>query len=171
MFDLILNRLCGKRILILGFGREGRSTKAFLNKYLPAAEVAVADKNPMEGVKHSGEGYLQSVYDYDIVIKTPGISLKDFDAKGVEITSQTDLFLSQFHRQTIGISGTKGKSTTTSLIYHLLKESGHDAILTGNIGIPCFDIMEQIGPQSIVVYELSAHQLEYVHNSPRVGVL
>ena len=171
MFDLILNRLRGKRILILGFGREGKSSLAFLKKYLPEAQVAVADKNPMEGVTHSGENYLQSVYDYDIVIKTPGISLKDFDAQSVEITSQTDLFLSQFHSQTIGISGTKGKSTTTSLIYHLLKESGHDAILTGNIGIPCFDIMEQIHEDSIVVYELSAHQLEYVHNSPRVGVL
>ncbi len=171
MFDLILNRLRGKRILILGFGREGRSTKAFLQNYLPEALVAVADKNPMEGVQHSGERYLEAVYDYDIVIKTPGISLKDFDAKGVEITSQTDLFLSQFHGQTIGISGTKGKSTTTSLIYHLLKSSGRDAILTGNIGIPCFDIMEQIHEESIVVYELSAHQLEYVHNSPRVGVL
>ena len=171
MFDLILNRLRGKRILILGFGREGRSTKAFLDKYLPEAQVAVADKNPMEGVKHAGERYLEAIYDYDIVIKTPGISLKDFDVKGVEITSQTDLFLSQFHNQTIGISGTKGKSTTTSLIYHLLKSSGHDAILTGNIGIPCFDIMERIGLQGIVVYELSAHQLEYVHNSPRVGVL
>lgn len=171
MFDLILNRLRGKRILILGFGREGKSSLAFLKKYLPEAQVAVADKNPMEGVKHSGEDYLQAVYEYDIVIKTPGISLKDFDAKGVEITSQTDLFLSQFHNQTIGISGTKGKSTTTSLIYHLLKSSGHDAILTGNIGIPCFDIMEQICADSIVVYELSAHQLEYVHNSPRVGVL
>lgn len=171
MFDLILNRLRGKRILILGFGREGKSSLAFLKKYLPEAQVAVADKNPMEGVKHAGEDYLQAVYDYDIVIKTPGISLKDFDAKGVEITSQTDLFLSQFHNQTIGISGTKGKSTTTSLIYHLLKSSGHDAILTGNIGIPCFDIMEQIHEDSIVVYELSAHQLEYVHNSPRVGAL
>ncbi|MCR4848323.1 MAG: UDP-N-acetylmuramoyl-L-alanine--D-glutamate ligase [Bacteroidales bacterium] len=171
MFDLILNRLRGKRILILGFGREGKSSLAFLKNYLPEAQVAVADKNPMEGVTHSGENYLQSVYDYDIVIKTPGISLKDFDVKGVEITSQTDLFLSQFHAQTIGISGTKGKSTTTSLVYHLLKESGHDAILTGNIGIPCFDIMEQIHADSIVVYELSAHQLEYVHNSPRVGVL
>ena len=133
--------------------------------------MAVADKNPMEGVNHSGNDYLKAVYDYDIVIKTPGISLKDFDAKGVEITSQTDLFLSQFHGQTIGISGTKGKSTTTSLIYHLLKSSGHDAILTGNIGIPCFDIMKQISEDSIVVYELSAHQLEYIHNSPRVGVL
>jgi UDP-N-acetylmuramoylalanine--D-glutamate ligase len=57
------------------------------------------------------------------------------------------------------------------LIYHLLKSSGRDAILTGNIGIPCFDIMEDIKPESIVVYELSAHQLEYVHNSPHVGVL
>lgn len=171
MFDLILNRLRGKRILVLGFGREGRSTLAFLQKHLPDAVVAVADKNAMEGVKHSGDQYLQAIYDYDIVIKTPGISLKDFDPRGVEITSQTDLFLSQFHNQTIGISGTKGKSTTTSLIHHLLKESGHDAILTGNIGIPCFNIMEQIKPESIVVYELSAHQLEYVHNSPKVGVL
>ena len=170
-FDLILNRLHGKRILILGFGREGRSTLRFLNKYMPDATVAVADKNEMEAVQHFGTGYLEAMYDYDIVIKTPGISLKDFDTKGVEITSQTDLFLGQFHHQTIGITGTKGKSTTTSLIYHLLKSAGRDAILTGNIGIPCFDIMEDIKSDSIVVYELSAHQLEYVHNSPRVGVL
>ena len=170
-FDLILNRLRGKRILILGFGREGKSTLRFLNKYLPEAVVAVADKNQMEAVQYFGTGYLEAMYDYDIVIKTPGISLKDFDTKGVEITSQTDLFLNQFHAQTIGITGTKGKSTTTSIIYHLLKSSGRDAILTGNIGIPCFDVMEDIKPDSIVVYELSAHQLEYVHNSPRVGVL
>ena len=170
-FDVILNRLRGKRILILGFGREGKSTLRFLQKHLPEAVVAVADKNAMEGVTHSGEHYLEAMYDYDIVIKTPGISLKDFNTKGIEITSQTDLFLSQFHAQTIGITGTKGKSTTTSLIYHLLKSSGRDAILTGNIGIPCFDVMEDIKPESIVVYELSAHQLEYVHNSPRVGVL
>ena len=142
-----------------------------MQRHLPDAIVSVADKNAMEGVSHSGERYLEAIYDYDIVIKTPGISLKDVDTKGVEITSQTDLFLSQFHHQTIGISGTKGKSTTTSMIYHLLKESGRDAILTGNIGIPCFDVMERIHEDSIVVYELSAHQLEYVHNSPRVGVL
>ena len=171
MFDLIINRLRDKHILILGFGREGKSTLRFLQKYLPDAVVAVADKNEMEGVKHYGNQYLEAMYDYDIVIKTPGISLKDFDTKGVEITSQTDLFLSQYHDQTIGITGTKGKSTTTSLIYHLLKSSGRDAILTGNIGIPCFDIMEDIKPESIIVYELSAHQLEYVHNSPKVGVL
>ena len=195
MFDSILNRLKDKRILVLGFGREGKSTLRFLQKYLPQNEIGVADKNtaafadfqfPLAGRAlsevevpavasqlhfHSGDDYLQSIYDYDIVIKTPGISLKDFDTKGVEITSQTDLFLSEFHRQTIGISGTKGKSTTTSLIYHLLKSVGKDAILTGNIGIPCFDVMEDIEPDSVIVYELSAHQMEYVHNGPKVGVL
>ena len=188
MFDSILNRLQGKRVLVLGFGREGKSTLRFLQKYLPHNEIGIADKNaaafaefqnlqldePVEA-RHlhflSGDDYLQNIYDYDIVIKTPGISLKDFDVKGVEITSQTDLFLGEFHCQTIGISGTKGKSTTTSLIYHLLKSVGKDAILTGNIGIPCFDVMEGVKPDSIVVYELSAHQLEYVHNGPKVGVL
>lgn len=179
MFDLIFNRLHDKRVLILGFGREGRSTFAFLKKFLPQVSIAIADKSAsafanvdLDGVDTvSGDDYLNSIFAFDVVIKTPGISLKDFDTKDIEITSQTDLFLSQFHNQTIGISGTKGKSTTTSLIYHLLKSTGHDAILTGNIGIPCFDVMEQIKPESIVVYELSAHQLEYVHNSPRVGVL
>ena len=179
MFDLILNRLCGKRVLILGFGREGKSTFAFLKKYLPELTLAIADNNvsafenvDLTGVETiSGDDYLKSIFAFDVVIKTPGISLKDFDTKDIEITSQTDLFLSQFHDQTIGISGTKGKSTTTSLIYHLLKSASRDAILTGNIGIPCFDVMEQIKPDSVIVYELSAHQLEYVHNSPRVGVL
>ena len=189
MFDSILKRLQGKRVLILGYGREGSTTLEFLQKYLPDLEVGVADRNEsaLEGLKnressaltsgslprlHSGEGYLQAIYDYDLVIKTPGISLKGFDTRGVEITSQTDLFLQQFHKQTIGITGTKGKSTTTSMIYHLLKESGRDAILVGNIGVPIdINIMEQIHEDSIVVYELSAHQLEYVHNSPRVGVL
>lgn len=188
MFDSIINRLKDKRILVLGFGREGKSTLRFLHNYLPQNEIGVADKNALAFDSwtlsevevpaaasqlhfHSGDDYLQSIYDYDIVIKTPGISLKDFDTKDIEITSQTDLFLSEFHRQTIGISGTKGKSTTTSLVYHLLRSAGKDAILTGNIGIPCFDVMEDIMPDSIVVYELSAHQLEYVHNGPKVGVL
>ena len=180
MFDQIRDRLSNKPVLILGFGREGRSTLRFLEKYVPDAFVAVADKN--EGALDeprdkglpvfSGDRYLEVINNYPVVIKTPGISLREFKvAEGVEITSQTDLFLSEFHCQTIGITGTKGKSTTTSLIYHLLKSSGRDAILTGNIGIPCFDIIEQIHEDSVIVYELSAHQLEYVHNSPRVGVL
>ena len=68
MFNLILNRLRGKRILVLGFGREGKSTLHFLQKYLPEATIGVADQNAMDGVTHSGEHYLEAMYDYDIVI-------------------------------------------------------------------------------------------------------
>lgn len=179
MDDLFLNRLQGKRILILGFGREGRSTLRFLQCRLPNACLGIADRNPIDvvgvgdnGIQlHCGEGYLSAIDDYDLVIKTPGISLKDIDVKGVEITSQTDLFMCAFHAQTIGVSGTKGKSTTSSLIYHLLRSAGRDCVLVGNIGIPCFDMIPSIRPETVVVYELSAHQLEYVHNSPRAGVL
>lgn len=180
MIENIVNRLNDKHILILGFGREGKSTLRFVQKFVSYASVAVADRNDaaLQPVRElglpcfGGDDYLNAVNNFDIVIKTPGISLLGMQiSQNVYVTSQTDLFLSAFHSQTIGISGTKGKSTTTSLIYHLLKSSGRKAILTGNIGIPCFDVVEHVDNLSVVVYELSAHQLEYVHQSPRVGVL
>ena len=173
----IFKRLRGKRILILGFGREGKSSLAFIQKYLPHATIGVADKNAealkdLSGVAvYSGENYFDAINDYDIVLKTPGISLLGKDVDLSKITSQTDLFLEEFHSQIIGVTGTKGKSTTSTLIYHLLKESGRDAILAGNIGIPIFDIIEQITNKSIIVFELSAHQLQYIHRSPHIGIL
>lgn len=176
--DTIFKRLRGKRILILGFGREGKSSLAFIQKYLPHAIVGVADKNAdvLKGIGgevavYSGENYFDAIDSYDIVIKTPGISLLGKNVDLSKITSQTDLFLEEFHNQIIGITGTKGKSTTSSLIYHLLKESGKDAILAGNIGIPIFDIIEQITNKSIIVFELSAHQLQFIHRSPHIGIL
>ena len=176
--DTIFKRLRGKRILILGFGREGKSSLAFIKKYLPHATVGVADKNA-EALKdlgndvsvYSGENYFDAINAYDIILKTPGISLLGKDVDLSKITSQTDLFLEEFHDQIIGITGTKGKSTTSTLIYHLLKESGKDAILAGNIGIPVFDIIEQITNKSIIVFELSAHQLQFIHRSPHIGIL
>ena len=176
--NTIFRRLRGKRILILGFGREGKSSLAFIQKFLPHAIVGVADKNA-EVLKdlgnnvavYSGENYFDAVNDYDIVLKTPGISLLGKDIDLSKITSQTDLFLEEFHSQIIGVTGTKGKSTSSTLIYHLLKESGKDAILAGNIGIPIFDIIEQINNKSIIVFELSAHQLQFIHRSPHIGIL
>ena len=180
--NTIFRRLRGKRILILGFGREGKSSLAFIRKYMPHAEVGVADKNAdaMKDVNdgiakpvkiYSGDNYFDAVNNYDIVLKTPGISLLGKDIDLSKITSQTDLFLEEFHSQIIGVTGTKGKSTTSTLIYHLLKESGKDAILAGNIGIPIFDIIERIDNKSIIVFELSAHQLQFIHRSPHIGIL
>lgn len=182
--NTIFKRLRGKRILILGFGREGKSSLAFIQKFLPHAEVGIADKNesafkdlsvnpndPTSPKFYYGENYFDAINDYDIVLKTPGISLLNKNVDLSKITSQTDLFLEEFHDQIIGITGTKGKSTTSTLIYHLLKESGRDAILAGNIGIPIFDVIENIGNNTIIVFELSAHQLQFIHRSPHIGIL
>ena len=97
--------------------------------------------------------------------------MKDLDIEESKISSQTDLFLEAFHNQIIGVTGTKGKSTTSSLIYHLLKESGKDVVLAGNIGTPILDCISNINKRTIIVYELSAHQLQFISRSPRVGVL
>lgn len=178
--NVIFKRLRGKSILILGFGREGRSSLAFVRKFLPHAVVGVADGNAnvLAGLKekydvrtYSGENYFDAVNDYDIVLKTPGISLKDKAVDLSKITSQTDLFLEEFHDRIIGVTGTKGKSTTSTLISHLMKESGREVFLVGNIGIPVFDVIEQLTQNSVIVFELSAHQLQFIHRSPHVGIL
>ena len=179
MIESICRRLSGKRILIAGFGREGKSTLRFLQQYMPDATVGIADKNEaafqdIDKERYNlyfGDDYLRASSDYDIVIKTPGISVKDIDIDLSKITSQTDLFLEAFHNQVIGITGTKGKSTTSTLIYHLIKESGNDVILAGNIGIPILDCVNDISKRTIIVYELSAHQLQFINRSPHVGIL
>lgn len=179
MVDSIIRRLSGKRILVAGFGREGRSTLAFLNEFLPDACIAVADKNgsalqSLDNKRYKlyfGDDYLNFSSDYDIIIKTPGISVENLNIERSKISSQTDLFLEAFDNQIIGVTGTKGKSTTSSLIYHLLKSAGKDVILAGNIGVPIFDCIKNINKNTIIVYELSAHQLQFIHKSPRVGLL
>ena len=179
MLDSIFKRLRGKKILIAGFGREGQSTLRFMQKFLPHNVVGIADKNESAFKDidkqrynlYSGDNYLDAASQYDIVIKTPGISVKDIDIDRKSISSQTDLFLEAFHSQVIGVTGTKGKSTTSSLIYHLLKEAGKDVILAGNIGIPVFDCVQNINRRTIIVYELSAHQLQFINKSPHVGIL
>ena len=177
MKEKIIENLRDKKILILGFGREGKSTLAFLEKELPDAEIAIADLNPIKNVvkytTFTGPEYLECCKNYDIIIKAPGVAIKNDlpDSEKAKITSQTDLFLQAYRNQTIGITGTKGKSTTSSLIYHVLQAAGKKSILVGNIGKPCFDSIDEITPDTIVVFELSSHQLEFVKASPHYAVL
>ena len=179
MKEQIIEKLRGQKILILGFGREGKSTLAFLNRELPDAEIAIADINPIEDesvvkyITFTGPDYLNCCKDYNIIIKAPGVSIKNDlpDGEKAKITSQTDLFLQAYRNQTIGITGTKGKSTTSSLIYHILQKTGKKSVLVGNIGKPCFDFLDEITPETIVVFEISAHQLEYVKASPHYAIL
>ena len=178
--EYLSNYTAGKKVCILGLGREGRSTYRLLEKYCSPAAVAVADLNPVDREKNSlpdsvelitGEGYQECLNRFDIVFKSPGIVLSTSPAQlRCEITSETQVFFTVFREQIIGITGTKGKSTVTSLIYHILKESGVDCRIAGNIGIPVFDIAEDMGENTVVVCELSCHQLEYMTVSPSRAV-
>ena len=179
-----LNDFIGtKSIAILGFGREGQSTYKFLRSYFPQKSLCIADANETisehgllkcdDNISFElGEEFLLNIRDYDLVFKSPGISFKNYERPHNQIiSSQTDLFLHLFSNQTIGVSGTKGKSTTVSMLQFVLKEMGKDVLLIGNIGIPALDVVYKIKEKSIIVYELSSHQLEFVHNSPHISIL
>ena len=168
----------GKRVLLLGFGREGRSTWELLKELGVCREVHVADQKEPEQIPEgigawiSGPEYQKCMDQYDVVFKSPGIVLERPQQEyRCRILSQTEVFFQCFRDQIIGITGTKGKSTTTTLVYHLLKEAGMDAMIAGNIGIPVFDRIREIHPDTKIVCELSCHQLEYMTVSPHIGVL
>ena len=176
MINNIINYLKDKKILILGFGREGKSSYNFIKKYLPDKEIYIGDQNPIElndskVTLVTGKNYLDNLDDYDLVIKTPGISFKDIKLDRNKITSQLELFLKFVPNKIIGITGTKGKSTTSSMIYKVLKEQDLDVLLLGNIGVPLLDMIEEIKEGTILVIEMSSHQLEFVDHSPYISVL
>ncbi len=174
--EYIKNYTENKSVCILGFGREGKSTYNILTKYCSPSEIAVADINKIDGLPENvelicGEDYQKSLDDFDLVFKSPGIVLEKQPSElKCLITSETQVFFEVYREQIIGITGTKGKSTVTSLIYHILKKSGKDCRIAGNIGIPVFDIAEDMTDNTIVVCELSCHQLEYMTVSPSTAV-
>ncbi|MDZ7774477.1 MAG: Mur ligase family protein [Bacteroidales bacterium] len=92
------------------------------------------------------------------------------ETKDSLITSQTDLFLQLYRKQIIGVTGTKGKSTTASLIYHIVRQQQSNALLTGNIGIAPLDTHTDIDDKTIIIQEMSAHQLEHIHVAPHIAV-
>ena len=174
----IIDYIKDKEIAILGFGREGRSTYNFIRKYLKDKEITIIDMNEQISKDFNdkyvkfvlGDDYLNCLDKYELIIKTPGISLKDIDIN-CNITSQLELTLEYYKDQIIGITGTKGKSTTSSLIYQILKDQGYDVYLLGNIGIPIFDYIDELNKDTILVIEMSALQLEYVKYSPKYGII
>ncbi len=178
MLEAIRKTVAGRRVLILGFGREGRSTYRILREAGGWRELAVADQAPRDPALepeirwHTGPDYQDAMNQYDLVFKSPGIVLQREPGEyHCRITSQTQEFFQCYREQIIGITGTKGKSTTTTMIYHILVENGVKCLLAGNIGIPAFDVAERVEPDTVIVFELSSHQLEYMTVSPRTAVL
>ncbi len=178
MFPKITELLNGKNILILGFGREGRATLDFIREYIKPLSVTVADASRVDDIVgcavRFGEGYQDGLEKYDVIIKSPGVVYKNpTDEIIAKTTSQTTLFLSEFRDRTIGITGTKGKSTTTSLIYHILKNCSLGVVLAGNIGIPPLSVAHEMlsDEKKTAVLEMSCHQLEYEKYSPHIALI
>ena len=115
MLPKIIDYLKDKSVLILGFGREGQSTLSYIKKHLPEKELTVADKNKVtpdgENIKIvCGEGYLDCVNDFDVVMKSPGISFRDVEVnENIEVTCQVDMFLRFADCHKVGITGSKGR--------------------------------------------------------------
>lgn len=165
-----------KNIAILGFGREGKSTYKFFRSILENKHLTIIDKiNVLEKndfLKEDknlsivyGDTYLDNLDDYDFIMKTPGISLVDI-YEGDNISSQLNLVLEFYKNQVIGVTGTKGKSTASSLIYEAVKASYSDVFLAGNIGKPVLDDIYSFTDKSIIVFEISAQQLSDLKYSP-----
>lgn len=182
MVDNLLEYLKNKKIVILGFGKEGKSTYNYIRKKFPDMLLTIADSkeelrkevaNDKNVIFDSKEEYLNNIDEYDLIIKSPGIPFKQKDISKYEnkITSQLALFLDFINVYTIGVTGTKGKSTTSSLIYKILKEQDIDSLLLGNIGDPIFDNLDIVHENMKVVLELSSHQLEYVKKSTNISIL
>jgi UDP-N-acetylmuramoyl-L-alanine---L-glutamate ligase len=181
---MTLQELETKKVLLLGFAREGRDTLLFLRKKFPKKVIGIADQNPdavtsiIHGRRklmslHLGKRYLNALKKYDVIIKSPGIppfKIAPFLTKSQIVTSQTEIFLNECPGTIIGITGTKGKSTTASLIHAVLKEGGVRSRLIGNIGEPVLSYLKKAKPDDVFVYELSSFQLTNLKKSPHIAV-
>ena len=185
MINDLIDYFKNKKIIILGFGKEGKSTYELIRKYLKDQTIYVADqkenfqddytnlKKDKNAICIGGKHYLENLEKYDVIMKTPGISFVGIDTTKYlyKIKSQLELLLEFFDVCTIGVTGTKGKSTTSSLIYSVLKEQNVKSMLLGNIGIPVFDYIDKIEKDTTLVLEMSSHQLEYMELSPNISIL
>jgi UDP-N-acetylmuramoylalanine--D-glutamate ligase len=185
MIEKLIEFLKDKNIIILGFGMEGETTYDFIRNHLPTQHLTIADMNEViiedyPYLKQDqnlelilGKNYLNNLENYDLIIKTPGLSLKDIDISKYEhkITNQLELVMEFLNVFSIGITGTKGKSTTSTLMYNVLKDQGKNVMLLGNIGEPIFHRIDEMAEDTILVLEMSSHALEFVKRSPNISIL
>jgi UDP-N-acetylmuramoylalanine--D-glutamate ligase len=178
--------LSGKNICVLGYGREGKAFVRALEAFAPGCEVTIADKNSELKIQNGelgdsrywlqlGEGWLENLSKFDILVKSPGVPpsplLEGFRQK---LTNSTQIFLDTIADRgatVIGVTGSKGKSTTSSLIAAILKEADKDTLLVGNIGEPAIAHLKDVKAGTYVVLEMSSYQLMDLTVSPHIAVI
>ena len=181
-----LESLRGKSVAVIGMGV---SNTPLIRMMLRAdLKVTVCDKSPRERVEeqvaeleslgakfHLGTDYLAKLYKFDVIFRTPGLSpntpeLKEAVEKGSLLTSEMELFFQLCPCRIIAVTGSDGKTTTTTLISEFLKEAGYNVYVGGNIGKPLLTDVSSMVPEDMVVLELSSFQLMSMQQSPDVAV-
>lgn len=156
-----LEELKNKKILIVGKGIEGQAALKYLKKHLSENTIDIVDQK-------DGKDYLNKQKKYDIAIKSPGVKA---DLIKIPYTTATNIFLFNAKGKAIGVTGTKGKSTTSTLIYEMLKKQGQNAYLGGNIGKSPLDFIDNLNDDSWIVLEMSSYQLNDLKISPHIAVI
>lgn len=177
----------GKKVAVMGLGVEGVDAVKFLSSQ--KAMITVCDQKPASQLHHSivqlgkirptmklGASWLTNLSQYDYIFRSPGIKrnlpqIIAAEKNGSNITSSTIEFFTECRGKIIGVTGTKGKGTTATLIYQILKSSFLKVFLAGNIGTPTLTLLPQINPEDWVVLELSSFQLIDLKKSPHISVI
>ena len=149
------------KIALLGYGKEGQSTENYFKKHHDDLECDVFENFT------PGEISQKDFSNYDYVFRSPSVPPLNLPNE----TSVTKYFFDHCPCPIIGVTATKGKGTTCSFIASLLKAHHDDVYLVGNIGTPASDILDDLKPTSVVVYEMSSFQLWDLQKSPHIAVL
>lgn len=178
--------ISGKKIIILGFGKEGVSAANYLGLN---NKIIIFDEKSR---KQISEEFFKNLkiknstvifeklnpgdFNFDYIVRSPGFKyhspiIDSLVANGAKLTSPTKIFFDDCPAPIIGITGTKGKGTTSTLIYEILKADQRDVYLAGNIGLPALDILPKLSKNSFAVLELSSFQLFDLHKSPHIAVV
>jgi UDP-N-acetylmuramoylalanine--D-glutamate ligase len=173
----------GKSVAVWGAGREGRAAVTAIAPHAPSRLLAVDDTAnylsvPWEGELAAlaplagGEHAFGALVAADVVVRSPGVPqthpwMAELKSRGVAVTGGTALWMADHAAQTVGVTGSKGKSTTAALISHLLAATDRPNVFGGNIGVPLLDLPEA----ELYVLELSSYQCIDLTDSPRVAVV
>ena len=180
--------IVGKRVAIIGVGvsnlplldyfyEHKAKVTVFDNRELDNIDQEAIDKiNKYEMLYYFGKNNLTYLQNFDIIFRSPSAmpflpEIEKEVERGAILTSEIEMVMMLCPGTIIGVTGSDGKTTTTSLIYEILKQKGYRCFLGGNIGIPLFTKIEEMRPEDIVVLELSSFQLMDMQVSPQISVV